>query len=214
MKKLPTMQNLRLNNDERGSIIGQTGTGKSVLANQLLLASKNKRIAIIDPKGMFNYDGEDIEVTGNIRRIIGGKLDKFIFRPNPDNLTDIDQYNELYKYCYRKGNFLIYTDDVLGIMSRNKYPHYLQVCYQMGRAKNISMLSAFQRPAWLPLFLCSEASKFYLFRLTVGDDIKRIQQFVPDYESRRLHDKHTFLYYDIYESEKSEPLKVNLGKES
>jgi hypothetical protein len=206
-----TFKNLRLNPDERGAIIGQTGTGKTVLANQLLLASKAKRLAIIDPKGMFE-PLEDVEVTANPRRIIGGKLDRFIFRPNPDDLTNLDAYNEIYKYCFKKEDFLVYTDDVLGIMSRNRYPHYLQVCYQMGRAKRVAMLSSFQRPAWLPLFLCSEASKFYLFRLTIGDDIKRVQQFVPDYDTRRLHDKHTFLFYDIYESEKSLPMKVNLAK--
>jgi energy-coupling factor transporter ATP-binding protein EcfA2 len=211
--KLLTLNNLKLNPDERGAIIGQTGTGKSVLAKELLALNPNGRLAIIDPKGMFNYGDEKIEITSNPRRIIGGKLERFIFRPTADNLADIDGYNEVYKYCYKKGNFLVYTDDVLGIMSRNKYPHYLQVCYQMGRAKKISMLSAFQRPAWLPLFLCSEASKFYLFRLTVGDDIKRVKQFVPDYETGRLRDKHTFLYYDIYESQKSKPVKVNLGKE-
>lgn len=206
-----TLKSLKLNKDERGAIIGQTGTGKSVLATQLLRESNSKRLAIIDPKGMFSYD-DDIEVTANPRRIIGGKLDRFIFRPDPDNLTNLEAYNEVYRYCYRKGGFLIYTDDVLGIMSRNRYPHYLQVCYQMGRAKNVSMLSAFQRPAWLPLFLCSEASKFYLFRLTIGDDIKRVQQFVPDYDTRRLHDKHTFLFYDLYESEKSLPVKIDLRK--
>jgi hypothetical protein len=205
-----TFKNLRLNPDERGAIIGQTGTGKTVLANQLLLASKAKRLAIIDPKGMFEA-ADDIEVTSNPRRIIGGKLDRFIFRPNPDSLTDLGQYDDVYKYCYKKGDFLVYTDDVLGIMSRNKYPHYLQVCYQMGRQKRVAMLSSFQRPAWLPLFLCSEASKFYLFRLTVGTDIQRVEQFVPDYETRRLKDKHTFLFFDIYESDKSLPMKVNLG---
>jgi hypothetical protein len=206
-----SLKNLRLKPDERGAIIGQTGTGKSVLATQLLLASSAKRLAIIDPKGMFDYP-EDVEVTSNPRRIIGGKLERFVFRPNPDNLMNLEQYDSVYKYCFNKGNILVYTDDVLGIMSRTRYPHYLQVCYQMGRAKNIGMLSSFQRPAWLPLFLCSESSKFYLFRLTVGDDVKRVQQFIPDYDTRRLHDKHTFLFHDIYQSEQSYPMKVDLSK--
>jgi hypothetical protein len=204
----PTLQTLKLNPDERGAIIGQTGTGKSVLATQLLLASKCKRICIIDPKGMFNFG--DIEVVTNPARAIRGKLDKFIYRPKAENLTDLSGYDAIYKYCYDKGDFLIYTDDILGVMSRTRYPHYLQVCYQMGRAKGISMLSAFQRPAWVPLFLCSEASKFFLFHLTVKTDIQRVQQFVTDYYPDRLNDKFTFMFFDIYREDESKAMKINL----
>jgi ABC-type dipeptide/oligopeptide/nickel transport system ATPase component len=206
----PTLQNLRLNPDERAAIIGQTGTGKSVLATQLLLASKCKRIAIIDPKGMFDFG--DIEVVSNPARIIRGKLDRFIFRPKAENLRDLSGYDAVYKYCYDKGDFFVYTDDIIGIMSRTQYPHYLQVCYQMGRAKRVAMLSAFQRPAWVPLFLCSESSKFFLFHLTVKTDIQRVQQFVSDYSASRLHDKFTFLFDDIYSEQESKAMKINLER--
>lgn len=203
-----TLANLKLNPDERGAVIGQTGTGKSVLSTQLLLASKSKRIAIIDPKGMFDFG--DMDVVSNPARIVRGKLDRFIYRPKAEALTDLSGYDAVYKYCYDKGDFLIYTDDILGVMSRTRYPHYLQVCYQMGRAKRVSMLSAFQRPAWVPLFLCSEASKFFLFHLTVKTDIQRVQQFVPDYAPDRLHDKFTFMFYDIYREQESKAMKINL----
>lgn len=203
-----TLAQLRLGRGERGAIVGQTGTGKSVLSKELI--PPYGRVCIIDPKRMFDYPG--IPVYEDPKRVWRDKPDRFMFRPKATALTDLSQYDRIYEYCYTRGDYLVYTDDVVGIMDRSRYPHYLQVCYQMGRQKGVAMLSAFQRPCWLPLFLMSESCKFYIFRLTMQTDVSRVNEFLPGYDPSSLRDKHTFMFYDIYTSDQGQQARISLRK--
>lgn len=206
---------LKLRNDQRGAIIGRTGTGKSFLAKRLLPRSGN--LAIIDPKREFDFD--TCVVYNAVDKIIKAKSKRFIYRPDPDRLTDLTEYDKLYKYCYEMGNITVYTDDMVGIMDRQRFPHFLQVCYQMGRSKKVSMLSAFQRPAWLPMFLMSEANKFYVFSLNQKADIKKVNDMVNGYNPERFKsaktvaDKlHTFFYFSDRETASAIPLRLEVGR--
>lgn len=194
---------LALNPDQRGAIIGKTGTGKSYLARRLL--PKKSALAIIDPKQQFDFP--NCKIYDSADKILKEKPSRFIYRPKPENMSNIADYNKIYRYCYERGNILVYTDDMVGIMDRTKYPHYMGVCYMMGRAKKVAMLSAFQRPAWLPGFLMSESNKFYVFILNQPTDVKKVGDMVPGYdpssfrreesEAGRLH---TFYYYSDRET--------------
>lgn len=211
--------NLKLRNDERGAIIGRTGSGKSVLATYLL--PERGQLAIIDPKGQFDYDAP---IYSSVGKILLFKPKRFIYRPKPDNFTNLDDYNALYKYCYNRGNIFVYTDDMIGVMNRSIYPHYLQVCYQMGRAKNVAMLSVFQRPAWIPGFLISESNRFYVFPIILPADVKKIRETVPGYvpetlentehltTEERLNRLHTFQFYSDRDSTKSIKARLDLER--
>lgn len=203
-----TLDDLRLGKDERGAIIGPTGCGKTELAKQLLPAEG--RLAIIDPKRLCSY-AHNVEIFSDARKIVRAKPDRFIYRPKPDDLKRMDLYNLVYKYCYEKKNFFVYTDDVVAIMERTKYPAMFQVCYQMGREHKVRMLSSFQRPSWLPMFLLSEACKLYAFRLVLSNDIKRIAEVMPGYDVQSPNLKRfTFLYHDLYTMTGSIPIKIKL----
>ena len=198
--------NLCLRPDERGAIIGRTGTGKSFLARHLL--PTRGALAIIDPKRGF--DVPKVPVFENAKEIIRRKPPRFIYRPNAEHMTDIAAYDAVYKYCYERGEITVYTDDVVGIMERQRFPHYLQVCYQMGRAKNVAMLSAFQRPSWLPGFMMSEANRLYVFPLSYPADKKKVSEMVPGYapDSIRptsdIKDRlHSFWFYSDRETERA-----------
>lgn len=193
---------LRVKNGARGAIIGQTGTGKSFLARRLL--PKNGPLAIIDPKRQFECD---LPVFESVKAIHFRRPKRFIYRPKPEEFLDLSRLSEVYKYCYEKGGFFVYTDDAVGVIDRNKYPQYLAICYQMGRQKGLTMLSSFQRPARVPLFLVSESSQFYCFRLTLGNDVKTVQEYCYGY-TPDLADMHTFSYYNIYTMERAKPVRL------
>lgn len=205
-KPVFTLNELRLNKDQRGAIIGQTGTGKSVLAKQLIPGNAN-RIAIIDPKRTFSYD---LPIFTSAREIYRRKPKRFIYRPKPSLLGNLLEMDDVYRYVYNLKDCFLYTDDIVGVLTNTKYPHFLQVCYQMGRELNIACLASFQRPYSVPLFLMSEASKFYAFRTVLANDIKRVNEFVPSYTPLNLPDKHTFFYYDTYKSKEPRQVKIIL----
>lgn len=200
------IQELRLGKDTRTAIVGQSGTGKSFLARRLC-DMHNGRLGIVDPKRTFDYP-KDLIVYDDPRKLVTHKPDRFIYRPKVDYLNNIKAYDLVYRYCYDSKNILCYTDDVVGIMNVNKYPKYLQVCYQMGRELNVAMVSSFQRPSWLPGFLLSEAVNFFCFRVVLPQDILKIKAVVPGYATEILTDRHTFAYYNQLEMETCEPLKI------
>lgn len=203
-----TFDDIRLDPDERGAVIGQTGTGKSTLSRTLL--NGVKRVAIIDPKREFDFP--ECPVYSSLKMLKLRKPERFTFRPSEDDLQDLNLLSEVYRYCYNLGNITVYTDDVVGIVRRMTYPRYLGVCYQMGRSKKVAMLSCFQRPSALPLFMTSEAQKYYIFKLALKDDIKRVSEYCLGYTSNMLSDRHTFAYFDATTMDAAIPLKIKLRK--
>lgn len=199
-------EELTLKAGEHGAIVGRTGSGKTVLARAILPAAG--RLAIIDPKRAFKYPAP---VFDSIKQIKRQKPDRFIFRPRPDDLTNIALLDEVYRYVYENPPFTLYTDDVSGIVTIHKVPQYLRTCYMLGREKGISCLASFQRPSALPPFLMSEATNFYIFRLVVPADVKKVAEMVPGYDTERLSSKHGFLFYDS-EMRQSIPVQLDLSK--
>lgn len=200
---------LRLKRDQRGVIIGQSGTGKSVLAKYLLPSTG--RLGIVDPKRMFDYK-QNVRIYSSADWLLFERPDRFIYRPKPDNMGNIYDYNRIYKYMYDRGNYFGYTDDMVGVMDRSNFPYYLRICYQMGREKNVAMLSSFQRPAWVPVFTVSEASKFYVFTLVSGQDCKKIREFLDGYDPDKIGDQHVFYYRSLFGGKQSgQYLKLDLS---
>lgn len=205
---MASIKDLRLRIGERGAIIGRTGTGKSVLAQSLIPGEG--RLAIIDPKRMFNYP---VDIFHSYKDILKRKPKRFMYRPNEQEFDNIEAYDSVYKYIFDCGKFFVYTDEIVSVIDNSTPPRYLRLLYQLGREKRISILSTFQRPKSVPLFLMSESNKFYPFRLTLTDDIKRVKQFVPGYTGK-LSDDHTFMYFDDKTMECGIETKLKLAERS
>jgi energy-coupling factor transporter ATP-binding protein EcfA2 len=202
------LSQLRLKEDERGAIVGQTGTGKSVLAAQLL--PKTGELIVIDPKRMFHYPG--LEIVDTVKKAFNVRNGRFIYRPHTTRFSEIEEpLNAIFGRCLNNGDCFIYVDDLVGIVDKSKYPKLMEDCYKMGRAKNVAMLSAMQRPAWYPLFTLSECQKFYIFNLFLKPDVKRVQEMIGDYQNENLPDRHTFFFKDIYSDNKPSMMKINLN---
>lgn len=197
---------LLVRRDSRAAIVGQTGTGKTSLALRLL--PRTGRLAIIDPKRGIDYPGTPVYSDPEL--IIRDRPDRFIYRPHESALDDIEQYDRVYRYVYETGNITVYTDDVVGIINNSKGPHYLKVCYMMGRAKTVRCIASFQRPSSLPLYLMSEAAQLYVFRLTMPDDIKRARSLAPGYDPSRLKSKYHFHYWDADTQIKNDPIALKM----
>lgn len=194
-----------LGQGQHGAIIGRTGCGKTVLARALLPSTGP--LAIIDPKRAFKYPAP---VFDNVKQLRRQKPQRFIFRPRPDDLSNLDLLNDVYKYVYDNPPYTLYTDDVSGIVTIHRVPAYLRICYMLGRERDIRCMASFQRPSALPPFLMSEATKFAVFKLVVPQDVKKVAEMVPGYALDRLTTKHTFLFYDSDKMQISQPVLLDL----
>jgi energy-coupling factor transporter ATP-binding protein EcfA2 len=186
--------NLYVDKGERGIIIGQTGCGKSHLAVRLL--PKEGPLLIIDPKRLLQYPARVIDSPDKLEK--RDPLQRFLYRPKEKYLTDIAAYDAVYKWAYHQGKpITVYTDDLVGVLHKNSYPEHLGFNYMMGRAKDIRMLSAIQRPRWVPLYTLTESTKLYVFRLVSRDDIRFIQSIVPGYDPKNFRSPFGFTFYNV-----------------
>jgi hypothetical protein len=201
---IESIDDLKLKDQERGFIFGQSRTGKSELAKRLIPSTGN--LAIIDPKREFDY--VNVNVYNDVDKIINSKAKEFIYRPHELKIDNLEDYNKLYQYIYNTGNFFVYTDEIVTRIKGRSYPKFLQVCYQLGGSRNVRMLTTSQRPSCIPMFLMSEANKFYGFRLTLPADAKRVTDFLNPIDD--LKTKHHFHYRDIYSMDYAVQTKLNL----
>ncbi len=186
---------LELKRGQRGAIIGRTGTGKTHLA--MFLIPTTGKLCVIDPKR--TYEDSTLPVYKSPTWLWIFRPKRFIYRPSEGDLDNIAAYNEVFRYCYeqfRPG--FIYIDDMIGIMNKYTYPHYLKVCYMMGRALGVTCLACFQRPVEIPGFLYSEANKLYVFHLHHPADVLKVRSMMPGYNPDRLTNEHAFFYYEYH----------------
>ncbi len=69
------------------------------------------------------------------------------------------------------------------------------------------MLATTQRPSRVPVFLLSESAKWYCFTLIYPGDVEKMEAILPGYRSK-MADKHTFAFFDIYESDSSVQVRL------
>lgn len=193
---------------EHGAVIGQTGTGKSVLSQYGLIPDKGK-LCIVDPKREFDYPGVPIRTSPAEVRF--WKDERFIYRPRKDLVYDYEAYNKVLQYCYdakpdvylddkgkkRNRSFFIYVDDMVGILDKSAWPHFLKLCYHQGRSRGITMLSCFQRLSWVPQFLMSESKRFYVFALTLESDADKAASCMGEYDPYCFRNNFEFVYKNI-----------------
>ncbi len=192
---MSTLNDIRLKPEQHGAIVGRTGTGKSFLGHYLIDWNR-ANLAIIDPKGDFETPNE-IPVYHYGWQIRLFKPKRFVYRPHPREFGDLRTLDIVFRYVYGRGGTDVFIDDLFGIINYARFPQHLRLCYMLGRSRGIRMLSAFQRPATMPLFMLSEARRFYAFAVNIHEDAKRLASFIPGYEPALLANEHQFWFYAV-----------------
>jgi len=189
-----TVPEIRLKAGERGALIGSAGSGKSSLAKALL--EKEKSLVVVDPKRDFDMPG--LKIFNNADKLIKYDAPRSIYRPDVNDFVNMTEYNKVYEHVFNSGDMTVYTDDPVGIMSVHKFPLFMQACYQLGRSKGITCLSAFQRPTLLPGFVMSECRRFYAFLVPYPPDVKKLTSMIPGYSPSLVKKRYSFAYFEIY----------------
>jgi len=204
MSKLP-----KVKPGERAVAIGGSGTGKTELIMRVLPTSG--RLLVLDPKRMFDPDFLNLQIVDDPSKV--GSKQRVLYRPKDSLLANIDAYDQVINRFYLKGNSTIYCDDLVGIMDRNRFPNSLRTAYMLGRSKKVTCIASVQRPANVPTFVLSEANHFFVFKLVMPQDIKKIRDTLHDYDPDKIAEhRFSFQYNDTRFSEKSRFMRIALGK--
>jgi hypothetical protein len=176
-----TLDKLRPKPDQRMILVGATGTGKTTLGRQLL--AKYPTVIVIDSKCTYGGKGGEpgYELVNNPRalRRLRASVDHIQYRPDENHQTVLD-YDEVYKWCYRRQNLMVYTDEAFLVHHGSYAPDWLRACVTCGRELGIGMITGTQRPRGIDLRLMTEAEIFVSFDLRHKDDRKRMAEMGGD----------------------------------
>ena len=208
MEELKRFQPAPIRGDQRVTFIGQTGSGKSVVARYFLKLARAKgwRIVIIDPKkDWMKYLGQKMPFakdglgTVDSPWLVGEFYDKFavqIFQPLEWN----DDCKFFFQDIIKTGNTIVYTDEITQLATANNVPKELKVIWTQGRALNIGAWCATQRPLGIPEIIKSQSEVWFLFRVNSKDDREVVKGYIPLDGTPEVIDKplpkYEFWYWD------------------
>lgn len=207
---------IKLGIEEHGFIAGATGTGKSELAQYLINDPDKPYSVVYDPKHsrtigkwrnqtlVYNWEELTSHHHADTRRIV--------YRPSLEESESRAMQEAFFKWVYYQGRVRVYVDECSALLGESTANFYLKGCLTRGRELGVSTLCATQRPVSIPLITMSEASRFYIFRLNLEEDRKRVAKITGISEDEQLTLKqYEFFYYDVIKGRSHQKLKLDLS---
>ena len=172
---------MRIEEDEHTFICGQTGTGKSIVAEVYLAGAKN--VIKLDTKGEYYerkrdgtppwrglVEGRDYDVVFKLEDIQYVKTPKCIYVPPAEEMND-SYYDLLMKYVYERENTVLWIDEMMEVCpSALKYPFHLKALYTRGRSKKATVWACTQRPSDIPAIAFGNSTHFFIFAMQLPQD--------------------------------------------
>ena len=189
------------NPDEQGSVIGQTGSGKSVWTKKLIVPYIGKRqIIILDPKhdDIWNGLGTIVSNPDKIWKLKFPKTEVVIYRPDGDLASDYDAYDDIFEQVYQEGNRLLVVDETRKVVKNaQSYGKGLDDLCTRGRKRECTRIFGMQRPVEIPRICLSESTKFYVRYVVDRRDRETIAGFSNEEIRKEVPDRYGMYYVDI-----------------
>lgn len=191
----------------RGLLVGMTGSGKSTLAK--LLLEPYRFVAVIDPKGLLNWAGYERQTM--LKDVVKSKAEKIIYAPDAAELRSVEMIDAFFAWVYHRKNTFLYVDEVYAVSYRNEIPPHYHSILTRGRERGNGLLSASQRPMLIPTVIMSESENWYVFRLNMEGDRRKIEQSIGlDQDAVSSLPKRLFYFVKADEDLQTPPLTLSL----
>ena len=184
---------IQIKSNERIFITGRTGSGKSVLINQLLLPGMN-HVVLYDYKHEIEYPGA----------VIFQSMEDFKRKPNEPFIiyrsqtgTD-EEFDRLCRQCFYRGNNTLVLDEVAQHCNKGLIQPYHDLIMRLGRSKGVGIVNCTQRPRGIHNNILSQCEHFFIFDLIQETDRKKMAEFCGDEVMARAKN-YTFWYYEIHQ---------------
>ena len=190
-------------------VCGMTGTGKSYLCEQYL--SRYDYVVKLDTKdetterqlvGVSAWDGlkenEDFTIVRNIDELDEVETKKIIYAPPYDEQNE-ETFNRFFKWCFDRGNTIVWIDELMSIGTVHKYPRELGRLMTQARSKNVALWCCTQRPSGIPNIVPANCSYFFVFDMALPQDRKKLVEVTGMLEMYELPTGYNFWYYKMGE---------------
>lgn len=193
--------------NERATLIGKTGSGKTTLARYLL--EPFKYIVVLDLKGTINW--ASYKVVSDFKRLTKEKEPRLVFRPSAKLLRDEKLIDDFFWWIYQRKNTCLYVDEVYSVVSGNWLPNGYHAILTRGRERNITLLNSTQRPTRIPTEVLSEVERIFVFRLRMFRDREKLLNIDSEFEDQGIANlPNKFFYYSHYDDGVSGPYILNI----
>lgn len=189
-------------------ICGQTGTGKSIIAEVYLAGFDN--VVKLDTKGEY-YERKkkkepiwrglkqdvDYTVIFKLSEIDKVKTPKIIYVPDPDEMTE-EYFDALMKWVYKREDTILWIDELMEVApSPSKYPFHLKALYTRGRSKNAVVWACTQRPSDIPSIVFGNSTHFFIFTMQLPQDRDKLVKGTGMPQFWEQPGGHNFWYWKI-----------------
>lgn len=196
---------------EHGIILGQNGSGKSVMLLEQARRAPLGPVVVMDTKIDEGFtrlaEKESAEIVSSLaeyKRALKRKANKMpdylIVRPPIEEVTDPEALDLYCQEAYEKTHLYFLVDEAYQLHNNGRaYPGLIGLLTR-GRSRKISVVLCSQRPKWLSIFCLTEVKHFYIFRLIDRGDRARIAELTP-YNRDTIPPEYHFYYYNIKSGE-------------
>ena len=167
--------------EDKITILGASGSGKSYLANFILQNLHGITVFVWD----MNYQFHDS------RSILFHNLDDMIEASNEAGAHAIHcilqshdnseaEFRRFCKFCFNHGNAVIICDELHSYLSKQKVCKEFNDLILSGRPRGVSVISISSRPASLPNNVLSNSMHVFSFKLNLASDAEFLETFVGE----------------------------------
>lgn len=188
---------------QRIALFGRAGSGKSHWSKWAVLRSGALRWLILDTKydPIWN-DWPILEALPSSRQLreAWSAHERVVVRPLPaeNNEAVLDLWLEMVHDQFNR--FGIVIDETYQVAFGSRAGTGFTGLVTRGRVRGQTVIMGAQRPAWVPLFVFTEATGYAIMSLTVRDDRARVAGMVGDrwrgYVMRPVRER-SWLWYDV-----------------
>jgi DNA helicase HerA-like ATPase len=189
---MPENRDILIRSNERMFLCGKTGSGKTFAAKYIL--KPFNRLVVLDVKDQLQ-DWNLAPWDREARRLLksGQPIRTRVVVPIGKDPAEV--WDGIFEDVLSSGNCHLYIDEMYGVVPPNTQASpLLWAVITRGRSMGIGTTSASQRPAWVPLVALSESEHFFVFRLTLDEDRKRMSNFMGPAVLGTIGDKHGVYY--------------------
>lgn len=186
--------------NDRVFICGKTGSGKTHLAKKLIW-SEFSNVIFFDVKNTnSDLDAPTLHSLDDVKEALNNNVTRI--RYVPDALSDdkLKEFDEMCKIIWQYGRMHLIVDEMKAIYQKGNTTRsitdYHEALLTRGREKKVGVTGLTQRPHKVPLESMSESEHFFIFKLNIDDDRKRVTKITGgDREKLRTVGQHEFYYY-------------------